>query len=35
MNSQGATLQGDKLTLIGVAPNVIIFADRPVRSAGH
>jgi hypothetical protein len=35
MNSQGATLQGDKLTLIGVAPNVIIFADRPARSAGH
>ena len=35
MNSEGATLQGDKLTLTGVAPNVIIFADRPVRSAGH
>jgi hypothetical protein len=35
MNSQGATLQGGKLTLTGVAPNVIIFADRPVRSAGH
>jgi hypothetical protein len=35
MNSQGATLTGDKLTLTGVAPNVIIFADRPVRSAGH
>ena len=35
MNSQGATLQGSTLTLTGVAPNVIIFADRPVRSAGH
>jgi hypothetical protein len=35
MNSRGATLAGDKLTLIGVSPNVIIFADRPVRSAGH
>jgi hypothetical protein len=35
MNSRGATLTGDKLTLTGVAPNVIIFADRPVRSAGH
>jgi hypothetical protein len=35
MNSRGATLAGDKLTLTGVSPNVIIFADRPVRSAGH
>jgi hypothetical protein len=35
LNSRGATLQGDTLTLIGVAPNSIIFADRPVRSAGH
>jgi hypothetical protein len=35
MNSRGATLSSDKLTLTGVAPNVIIFADRPVRSAGH
>ncbi len=35
MNSQSATLAGDKLTLMGVSPNVIIFADRPVRSAGH
>jgi hypothetical protein len=31
LNSRGATLQGDTLTLTGV----IIFADRPVRSAGH
>jgi hypothetical protein len=35
LNSKGATLQGDKLTLTGVSPNSIIFADRPVRSAGH
>ena len=35
MNSHGATLQGDKLRLTNVSPNVIIFADRPVRSAGH
>jgi hypothetical protein len=35
MNSRGATLQGDKLTLTGVTPNSIIFADRPVRLAGH
>src|SRR5580765_8019461 len=35
LNSRGASLQGDTLTLTGVAPNSIIFADRPVRSAGH
>jgi len=35
LNSRGATLQGDTLTLTGVSPNSIIFADRPVRSAGH
>lgn len=35
MNSRGATLQGDKLTMTGVSPNSIIFADRPVRLAGH
>jgi hypothetical protein len=35
MNARGATLQGEKLTLIGVAPNSIVFADRPVRAAGH
>ena len=35
LNSRGASLQGSKLTLTGVAPNSIIFADRPVRSAGH
>jgi hypothetical protein len=35
MNSRGAILKGDKLTLTGVSPSVVIFADRPVRSAGR
>ena len=35
LNSRGATLEGNKLTLTGVTPNSIVFADRPVRSAGH
>ena len=35
LNSRGATLQGDKLTLTGISPNAIVFADRPVRAAGH
>ncbi len=35
LNSRGATLQGDTFTLTGVVPHSIIFADRPVRSAGH
>src|SRR5262245_57771200 len=35
MNADGATLTDDKLTLTGVASNSIIFADRPVRAAGH
>jgi hypothetical protein len=35
LNSKGATLQGNKLTLVGVSPNSIVFADRPVRAAGH
>ena len=35
LNSRNATLQGDKLTLTGVSPNAIVFADRPVRAAGH
>jgi hypothetical protein len=34
-NSRGATLQGEVLTLNGVTPNSIVFADRPVRAAGH
>ena len=35
LNSRGAALQGGKLVLTGVATNSIVFADRPVRSAGH
>ncbi len=35
MNARGASLQGQTLTLTGVSPNSIVFADRPVRSAGH
>jgi len=35
MNAAGATLEGDTLTLKGVAENAILFADRPVRAAGH
>lgn len=35
MNAAGAKLDGNKLTLTGTAPNAIIFADRPVRAAGH
>lgn len=35
MNSAGATLDGGKLVLKGIAGNSIVFADRPVRAAGH
>lgn len=35
LNSAGAKLEGNKLTMTGVAPNSIVFADRPVRAAGH
>jgi hypothetical protein len=35
MNARGASLQGETLTLNGVAPSSIVFADRPVRAAGH
>jgi hypothetical protein len=35
INSRGATMQADTLTMTGVMPHSIIFADRPVRSAGH
>jgi len=35
LNSRGASMQGEKLTLTGVSPNSIVFADRPVRAAGH
>jgi hypothetical protein len=35
VNSAGATLDNQKLTMTGVAANSIVFADRPVRAAGH
>jgi len=35
LNARGAALDGGKLTLNGIAPNSIVFADRPVRAAGH
>jgi hypothetical protein len=35
MNASGAILADNKLTLTGLAPNAIIFADRPTRAAGH
>lgn len=35
LNSQGVSLKDGKLILAGVSPNAIVFADRPVRSAGH
>src|SRR4051794_20769134 len=35
MNARGASLQGSTLILNGVSPNSIVFADRPVRAAGH
>ena len=35
INSQGAQLANQKLVLTGVSPNAIVFADRPIRAAGH
>jgi hypothetical protein len=35
MNAHGASLQGQTLALTGVSTNSIVFADRPVRAAGH
>jgi hypothetical protein len=35
MNARSASLQGQTLTLAGVSPTSIVFADRPVRAAGH
>jgi hypothetical protein len=35
MNASGASLDGRTLTLTGVSPNSIVFADRPTRAAGH
>jgi hypothetical protein len=35
INSRGATLQGNTLTMTDVSANSIVFADRPFRAAGH
>jgi hypothetical protein len=35
INSRGASLQGNLLTMTGVGSNSIVFADRPFRAAGH
>jgi hypothetical protein len=35
LNAKAAKLAGGKLTLDGVSPNAIVFADRPIRAAGH
>jgi hypothetical protein len=35
LNARGAVLADGKLTLTGVSPSSIAFADRPVRAAGH
>jgi hypothetical protein len=35
INSAGAKIENGKLVMTGVSPNSIVFADRPVRAAGH
>jgi len=35
LNAKASKLAGRTLTLEGVSPNAIVFADRPVRAAGH
>lgn len=35
LNSKGASMKDGKLVLTGISPNSIMFADRPVRAAGH
>jgi hypothetical protein len=35
LNAKGAKLSGHTLTLDGVSPNAVVFADRPIRAAGH
>jgi hypothetical protein len=35
INSRGASLQGNVLTMTGVGLNSIVFADRPFRAAGQ
>jgi len=34
-SSSPPRLAGNTLTLDGVSPNAIVFADRPIRAAGH
>lgn len=35
LTARGAKLAGQTLTLEGISPSAIVFADRPIRSAGH
>ena len=35
LNARAPSSRASKLTLDGISPNAIVFADRPVRSAGH
>ena len=35
IHAGSATLQGNRLVLTGVTPSVVVFADRPIRAAGH
>jgi len=35
INAEGAKIANQKLVLDGVSSNAIVFADRPVRAAGH
>jgi len=35
INAQSAKLANQKLVLDGVSPSAIVFADRPIRAAGH
>lgn len=35
LNARAATLADGRLTMTGVSPSSIAFADRPVRAAGH
>jgi hypothetical protein len=35
LNAKGVKLDGRTLVLEGVSPNAIVFADRPIRAAGH
>jgi hypothetical protein len=35
INADSAKLEGDSLTLTGVAKSAIVFAERPAKAAGH